>query len=377
MAIDPISGRQISGEEARRLAAERKAAEDKAFTPIQGSMNNTPNLARNLTSTFDPTRVTQIRDELGRPPQVQAPEAMAPAFAAQYAPKPVQGLSQDFFQSQREELKDQLRREFFGPVGVAQQAVSGESAAGRLGSGVGKRIIEETVTRPFIDASVKIDRALLQEQMKEMARVQEFNAEQANQFSNRVATLAAADSQNKLVADRANAELQASFYDFASRLADAEAGRMTEMQLAQLDSDTRLYISAQDTYFRTQALEEEMRRNKANEQIELLRTLGQFKPESIEQRSLIESLTGGYGVPTAGEGDSQLRELGRALGTGYPGQRPGLFSSNTALNRNSYTFTELGQLGVNAKPTEISEGETITIDGVPWRREKNRLVRVG
>lgn len=109
----------------------------------------------------------------------KAPSVNAPA-PMQY--RAVAGPGQSYYDQQKESIKEGLRRDFFGPLGRVQQTVSGESAAGRLGSGVGKRIIEETAMNPFAQAITAADRDVNIQQGADMQRIAELNASMQAQY---------------------------------------------------------------------------------------------------------------------------------------------------------------------------------------------------
>jgi hypothetical protein len=172
------------------------------------------------------------------PPTPTAPEFQKAGFLQ------TSGLPPEFFQLQRDKLKEDLREQFFGSLGVAQQTAAGEASSGRLGSGVSKRIIEEAVTSPFLKTSAQIDKDSLELQLAEQARAQEFNAVQFNQYSQTLATLRDLDSKNITAAEKANADIQQNLNTLALQAADADANRMSKAQLAQLDIDFKTWQTA-------------------------------------------------------------------------------------------------------------------------------------
>ena len=301
----PASEEEVERRRQQRLAYKQK-------TGLTGQEGDAAYLSNTYNKPFDFAGETaKIKTALGPAPDISY-TPLAKDFAAAYRPKEVKGLGPEFFDIQRQNIKEQLRQEVFGPTGQAQQVASGESAAGRLGSGVGKRILEETVGRPFAEKSIQIDRDILSAQLQESARVQQFNAEQSNQFTSLVANLEQADSSNALTAATARATLSGQYSELAARLADAQAGRATQEQIARLDADTRIFITSQDTLIKANALAEEKRSNMVREAEEFrrggtqyLQTVGQFRPETANQQGAATTLAQAYGFPQV---QAQVRE---------------------------------------------------------------------
>jgi ribosome-binding protein aMBF1 (putative translation factor) len=174
---------------------------------------------------------TDMRTTLGQPPRVEAP-ATAPKVGALFAnQKPIQGLGSDYFNNMRTQMADNLRREYYGPLGTAQQMASQESAAGRLDSGVGQRVMEESVARPFASGLVDIETNILQKQMEEAARVETANQGQ-DQFRQQIlANIYASDSANAMEAAKANTQLATRFSEIASDMAKYERGEISEQEM--------------------------------------------------------------------------------------------------------------------------------------------------
>ena len=155
-------------------------------------------------------------------PSIVAPALTATQFEG-YRPTAVTGRQKPSFELERESAKERLRNEFFGAGGQSEQALSKESAAGRLGSGVGGRIIRDTVASPFIEQAAQIDRDVFQSQLDEGARVEELNVKLQSDFNNTMSNLLAKDSGNILAASQANAELMSGYDELASKLANARS----------------------------------------------------------------------------------------------------------------------------------------------------------
>lgn len=164
-------------------------------------------------------------------------------------PQQISGLGNDFFNAERERRKESLREEFFGATGILQQKASEESGAGRLGSGVGRRILESTVTNPFAQAFTGIDRDVGQQQAQEAARVEEFNAQSLDTFADRtlkaqginvgaqgemrdfLGRLAQTDSSDDVQAAIANNEINFEIDQLISELSQAESGNLNTFQI--------------------------------------------------------------------------------------------------------------------------------------------------
>ncbi len=174
---------------------------------------------------------------------------VADQFAA-VGPQSIQGLGQDYFNQQRDLLKERLRQDFFGPLGTLQQTASGESAAGRLGSGVGQRVLSEAALTPYARAQGEYDTQFANLFQQEQARVQEFNATQMNSFQDRLAQLRANDQG-----------VQVQLQDLAMRSADAEAGRLSQQAIAQLESDLRVWEAATEAELKRRELLLQEQRN--------------------------------------------------------------------------------------------------------------------
>ena len=208
----------------------------------------------------------QFRDQLGTPTFVRAPELssqfanfQAPQVTVPTGPQQIAGTPASFFESQKQQLTEQLRNEFFGGGGKFEGALANESAAGRLGSGVARRILQQTVTEPFAQAQVDIGRNVLQAQLQDQARVEQFNAQQAQQFAenrlaaeqfnaqerravtDRIARLAEVDSGNALKAQLANQSIQTEFNSLAERLATAQ----TAQEISILENQIKAWEAAQ------------------------------------------------------------------------------------------------------------------------------------
>lgn len=172
---------------------------------------------------------SSIKQSLGTPNQIDVPSVLG-MFKDQQ-PTYVKGLGNDYFQSERDRRKEELRNEFFGATGVLNQRAYEESGSGRLGSGVGKRMIEATVTNPFMQSYTGIDRDVAQQQAQEIARVDEVNAKLGNDYRSFLGNLAQSDTGNYLQAQIANNEIQMQLDDLAARLGSDYAKQMNEYEL--------------------------------------------------------------------------------------------------------------------------------------------------
>jgi hypothetical protein len=198
-----------------------------------------------------------IKDKIDVPAPVQY-NPVANQFANQ-RPQQIQGLGQDFFQQERDRRRDDLRKEFFGPQGVLSQASYGESAAGRLGSGVGKRVLENTVSNPFAQAFTGIDRDVGQQQMQEQARVQELNSQIQNDYTKFLGNLSQTDSSNALNASIANKEIETQINELAARMSTDWAKNLNDYELKAYEN----YIDLlREQLAHNQWVEEEARRQR-------------------------------------------------------------------------------------------------------------------
>lgn len=199
-----------------------------------------------------------MRNTLGNVPSLQykpAASSVSSVFANQ---QPIKGLGAEYFNSAREAMKENLRKEMFGPLGLAQSTASQEVAAGRAGSGVGKRVMEQTVTQPFASGLQDIDTQILMKQMEESARVEEANQKQ-QQFQQEVLSqVYQSDSANALEAAKANTTLATRFAEIAADMAKYEQGQISEeemfgrkMEFDSLIAETEAYNAAQQAQWET------------------------------------------------------------------------------------------------------------------------------
>lgn len=244
--------------------------------------------------------IPQILGAIPAPPQVSATPSLAASFQ-QYAPQDVAGKGEDYYTSMRDQLKEALRREYFGPLGTVQQTVSGESAAGRLDSGVGKRIIEEAAIRPFNDSYLNIERQVFQMQAEEEAQLRQFNADQRNQFTGLLGTLSAKDSENEMQRNIANTQIAMDMNKLAVTAAAAERGELGREALAQLESNLRVWEAGVNSYLKQLELAQQYQTDQQKLAIEYLRTPLNDPNMSSGQTSLGESL-GSYFRPSSGSG---------------------------------------------------------------------------
>lgn len=290
----------------------RYLQEQGGIPPVPGTKGTTPVLDQG--SNPNQARIDTMLSGIGEAPTINY-TPIAQEFAKAYKPRQIAAVDPAFFTSQRESLKEQLRREFFGQTGVAQKTASDESAAGRLGSGVGKRILEESVARPFMDTSAQIDRDSLQAQLAETARVQQFNAEQNNTFNSVVANLAQADSGNALQAATATATLRGQYAELKAKLQQAYDANWSDEQIAQLEADTRAYVAGLDFITKQRMQEEENRRG----QLQYIQTMGQFKPQNDQTRAAADSVAQSYGIPAAQTKSEGAQNMVGPDGTPYDG----------------------------------------------------------
>lgn len=212
----------------------------------------TPNIQTSTTPQSTPTVPTVqtrpsaiqtfevARETMGTTPQIKAPNVVGQTQQFTSQMPRIEGLGGDYFQRAREARKEDLRREFFGPLGVAQQAASGESAGGRLGSGVGQRILEETVTRPYMEGLMDIDRDIMQREAEERARVETVQAQQEQFKMGALQQAALADSTNAVQSQIASANIANTMNQLASQLAMGEAGLLSQEQM----QDAQLKLNA-------------------------------------------------------------------------------------------------------------------------------------
>jgi len=279
----PVSGYDTSG---TRIGSQTP-------TPLPEPPNTPPDTAISLASLYTPEYFNSLRTSLGgEPPLITAPSATNQFTAQNPAPVPVTGLPDSYYSSQREGLKEALRQEFFGPLGTVQQVASGESAAGRLGSGVGKRVIEQAALLPFATGATQIDRNVMQAQAEEQTQLRQFNAQQQTQYRSVLATLMAADSSNALEASKAQATLKQDYNRLLATLADAEAGRLSQEAIAQLEADVRIYEAASKEHALSLGYDVDL----INAQINYLNSIGQYKPvEGTVGGDVAGNLAGRFG----------------------------------------------------------------------------------
>lgn len=203
------------------------------------------------------------------------------------APTPITPKSQSYYDQQKEAIKNKIRQEFFGPLGTAQQVASSESAAGRLGSGVGQRVLEEAVTRPFTQEMGNIELGVNQQQADEAAALAQLNAQRLDAFNQQAinARLAAeqADTQGGLAASEFNQRALDSYNNLLMGLVNGE------VNLSQQDKES-MYQE-----FMMQLEKDKMGMELANQPVNWLNRMDEL----------------------AGMSDEELR----ALQNSYPGQQ--------------------------------------------------------
>lgn len=189
-------------------------------------------------------------------------------------------LGPDFYASQRDTLKEALRREFFGgggsDTGLYGQARAAESAAGRLDSGVALTQLQKVIGEPLIAASSQIDRDVLQAEAQDRQRAQELQS--------------AFDIQA--------GQLSASLDDIASRIAQAEQGALTQAQIAKLDADLRAYEAGLDSFTKQRTAEISADAQRRATQVDYLRTLSGGRPiDEGNAYNVAGSLADEFGIP--------------------------------------------------------------------------------
>jgi hypothetical protein len=218
------------------------------------------------------------------------------------APTMITGLSNDYFTNQRNQMVDQLRQEFFGPLGKVQATASGESAAGRLGSGVGKRVIQETAMRPFAEGMGKIGQDVVQAQMQEQARVDTQNANLMSSYRDQLQR-----------AREFNATQDNTYNELSSKVNMAKAGLLNDYQIAELNAKIQAYIADEETA--TKMADIEMRGGIGHEQnqIEFLNVMGQF-PEVATNAPGMASAYGYQSAPLTNAQKPPMFPSGQATG---------------------------------------------------------------
>lgn len=210
------------------------------------------------------------REQLGTPTTIQ-PESLYDKFSGTKAatvsmpgkPTLVQGLGQDYFTAERERRKEALRNEFMSPFGKIPTVMSEASGKGLLGSGVGRKYVQELAINPFAQAYAGMERDVAQEQMQERSRVEEANAklmsdyadrllqaeginvESKNKIMNNLMNLAQTDSTNAINAEIANNETMFNYNNLASKLASEEAKYLNDYQLKILEMEVAQWEAAE------------------------------------------------------------------------------------------------------------------------------------
>lgn len=151
-------------------------------------------------------------------------------------PATINPLAPEVFESRKEALKEDLRQEFFGPLGRVQNVAASEAAAGRLGrSGVSTQVLQTAALDPFQEGLRDIDRQIAEQSEADRRFVEEFNARSRDEFNARfqqAMTLALqTDSANRLAAQQATAQLQSQYNDIVSKIAMFEQGQISEREM--------------------------------------------------------------------------------------------------------------------------------------------------
>lgn len=167
-----------------------------------------------------------IRSKFGAPTLTYTPAY--DSLAQNLKPKTVSYTPQTLFDNQKESIKNALRQEFFGPLGVAQGQASEMTNLGIGDSGVGKTFFQETVTRPFADSLAQAFSQVDNSQIADIQRINELNAQAENAYTSILAQAQMLDSQNLLEAQTAAQNLNAQLDQIAVLLANGEIDLETQ-----------------------------------------------------------------------------------------------------------------------------------------------------
>ena len=207
-------------------------------------------------------------------------QRMFDEFSSRLGAKPfsqIKEMPEEYFRSVKEGLMADLTNQFFGKGGKFEGAMAAESAAGRLGSPVARRILQETVSEPFMEQSRQIGRDVFQQQMESRDRIQQLNA-----------------------------DFNLKYNDLSYRISQAERGVLSQEQVAQLDADLRAYEAQLDAATKQaataaeidKALMEDYRRGQELG-IEFLRTPLEYGPETEGVASRLSTQFGGSPISGA------------------------------------------------------------------------------
>ena len=209
----------------------------------------------------------------------------APQVSMPDKPGALSPLSEDYYTAKKNQFMNELKDAYYGKGGVLSNTAYEESAAGRLGSGVGKRNIMSDVTNPFLGEATKFSLGLEQERAQNVMETEKinaqrmdnyaarkleaegFNANQINQTRDWLSKINMADSTNTLNAGIANAEIKQTFENLMATLSSSEAGRLSDFDLKFIEDKMNAYWKAlelKDQGIRTGLLEETLAEAIAN-----------------------------------------------------------------------------------------------------------------
>ncbi len=192
--------------------------------------------------------------------------------------KPIQDQDPRYYESIKQGMKEDLRNEFFGSGGRFETGMAAESAAGRLGSPVAQRILQNTVTEPFSKGVVAINRNVFQLQQ---------------------------ESRNEIA--KMNATFNQQYNDMAFRISQAERGVLSQEQVSQLDADLRAYEARLDYAAKAEATAAQIAQAQMEDarkgqelSIDYLRTPIEYNETTSGIGSNLNEAFGGGALPTGG-----------------------------------------------------------------------------
>lgn len=224
--------------------------------------------------------IAKYKGTLDRPDLIEY-ESAADKFAARGGPESITGLGADYFDRGAESSREALLDQYFGDFGRLDQTMAGEGAAGRLGSGVARRMVQAGVTKPFAMAAAEIENKKLQLMAEDEARVSQFNAEQKNQYNQTMAQLMQSDSSNKVIADKANADIEKEITTMELGIAKAQ----TEADIAYWNNKLEVFNASWDTWYKQKQIG--------------LEELGVILPEEEEEEKRYQHAKQGLGTQTS------------------------------------------------------------------------------
>lgn len=105
---------------------------------------------------------------------LQAPGALTP-LQAQAPLQRAQGVGPEFFNQLSQQASERLRRQFFDPGGVSEQAQEVIASRGLVGSGVEQDLLRQQVYQPFAQSAQEIQSQIALQQAQEGAETERFN----------------------------------------------------------------------------------------------------------------------------------------------------------------------------------------------------------